>query len=404
MKKWLIIIIFTAVLLRIGFIFSVPDWWAPDEYPHYFYIEKILTDKKLPISKPEFPEYECYQPPLYYIFSALILKLTGAKKIPFFIESLEKPERSFSYNIIILRIISVILSFINLIFLYLIVKKVFKGDNFSKIICLAFFAFLPSFVSNSFSITNDVLSNLIGTILIFLLLKERTFRNDTLLGLFSGLGIIIKPNLLVFFPIIIIFLIGKSNNLTGFIKSFLLILSISLLISIAYFLRNYNIYGTPVAINPGVEVSFNIFNKGFNSVHRVLRNSFWSFWAAFGRIYEFKLNKFIYLFYFFPITLIAIYGIIKCIANKIEETIQNNLTFWIIAVTIFIGSSIGYSLVYEINCSWGKYFFPVLPLISILFIAGLKITLKKYYRLVSIIFVISLVLIDIKFLIEFILC
>jgi len=403
-KKWVISIIALAFLLRLAFVFAVPEWWAPDEYPHYYYVEKILVDRQFPVSTSEFPLYESYQPPLYYMISAFILKIAGAGPLEFDSKSFVTPVRSHSINIIILRLFSVLSGMGTLYFAYLFAQKIFKDKKKLFIGTFAFIAFLPSFVSNSVSITNDSLANLIGAILVVMLLNKRTFKGDIIFGVLLGLGILTKPNLLVFYPIIIIFLILKFSGTREFLFSLAIIFGISLIIGFPYFLRNYREYGSIIAINPGVPVTSSFFEDGMLNIYRIIRNSFWSFWAAFGRTYEFKLNKFIYLFYFFPLTVLSFAGVIKNIRKKHEDSDTTGTIFWILAVLIFIGSSFFYSLLYEVNCSWGKYFFPVLLAVGILFIKGLYTFFQNYFTIILVIFIISLVIIDFKFLIDFCLC
>jgi len=403
-KNWYIsgIIIF-AVFIRLVFVFAIPDWWAPDEYPHYYYIEKILLENELPHSIPQFPEYECYQPPLYYIISAIILKMASGKKYNFDRNTLEEPVRSYHQNIVMLRIFSVFLSGLTLIVAFLFLKNIKLNDDFTVFGALAFMAVLPSFISNSVSITNDALANLIGALIILLLVGRRTPGNDIFLGVLLGLGVLTKPNLLVFYPIIIIFLLVKYSASSGVIGSLCVILTISLIIGFPYYFINYRNYGSLIAINPGVSVDLSFEHVNVKSLYSVIRNFFWSFWAAFGRIYEINLNKYFYILYFFPVTILALAGMIKSIFREIKNRTYC-LFLWVGVVIIFIAGAFSYSLLYEVNCSWGKYFFPVLPVIALLMIKGIKAVIQEKHFMYVGIFIISLFAVDCKFFIEFLLC
>ena len=264
--------------------------------------------------------------------------------------------------------------------------------------------FLPALVSNSISVTNDALANLIGALILLLLVSERKRMNNILPGICLGAGVLTKSNLLVFFPVIMLFFAFKSEGTKDFLIRFLKTFIAALVISLPYFIYNINNYGTIVALNPGVNVSFSMFSDGIFSMYRMVRNFFWSFWAAFGRIYEFQLPKLVYILYFFPVSIAAITGIVKVLKDSLKESKINDFVFLIIIVILFTGSSFFYSSLYEENCSWGKYIFPVLPVVTILFFRGIAALLPKYYRRFALFFLASLILIDIKFLIDFILC
>jgi hypothetical protein len=90
-------------LIRVLFAILTPAWEAPDEYPHYWYAEQIAREGTLPRSVHEFPAYEAYQPPLYYLAASVLIGL-GDEEVAFSPEPAPPPK-----TLILVRLFSAVL-------------------------------------------------------------------------------------------------------------------------------------------------------------------------------------------------------------------------------------------------------------------------------------------------------
>ncbi|RCK76682.1 MAG: hypothetical protein IGBAC_1044 [Ignavibacteriae bacterium] len=390
-KKIILAIFIFAFLLRLSFALYTPNWQSSDEYPHFFVIKYLDTYGSYPISTSDFPYYEAYQPPLYYYLTKLIYSFFKEYDYPspalnenFDPDTLTHPT---NIALITLRLFSVFLSILTLFFIYKISKIFFKDAYATYTLLIA--ATLPTFVVNSSSVTNDALANLLGALIIFLIVKKidypirGVYSYSILLGLILGLALITKANLYPFIIIILGSLFLYPITLRNITRSLIIILTVGFLVSFWYFSNNLLSYGKILPISPDGDKHYFIQSVTVTNVFQVIRNFFWSFWVAAGRIYQVHLEPIYYISIFFPITLIAIIGNVKYIFTPklfFEYRIYIFYLF-VFIVFIFIFASFYYSLFYSNNPSWGRFVYPALGPILVLFVFGLtRIFNEKYAK------------------------
>jgi 4-amino-4-deoxy-L-arabinose transferase-like glycosyltransferase len=77
---WLGAILILYLLLALGYGMIVPLFEAPDEQLHYFTVEYIAREGRLPVARPDsLARQEAAQPPLYYLLGALLIAPVGAE-------------------------------------------------------------------------------------------------------------------------------------------------------------------------------------------------------------------------------------------------------------------------------------------------------------------------------------
>ena len=373
-KVFIPLIFLSALIIRLCFAILTPAWQSADEYPHYWVIEKIASTHALPESTPEFPSYEAFQPPLYYIIAAFVAELYP-EKLTFSSTPASPPAL-----LIMLRLLSVIAGVFILYFSYLIFKNIPDLKFKDILLSLLFLSFLPTFVGVTSTVNNDTFAILFSTISLYYLTQKKWDVNIAFMsGLWAGIAILTKLTSVVLVPVIAFRIItcsrGKINRMIKWGAASFLAWSIGAVILI---IRNIIQYGSLPAVNPGVQTHFSISGGHFIWA---LRNLFWSFWMAFGRIYQVIPNPIVYLVIALPLTILAIAGWFRIYKDH-DALLQ------LIAVAVFFSilSSLFYTFSYlpGTMTSWGKNLYPVLPFFAIFFVAGWNSVSKRFPSSLSI--------------------
>lgn len=359
-KGIVFLVILSAFLLRIIFMLEIPAWQSPDEYPHYWVIEKIANDNSLPDTDPDFPAYEAFQPPLYYIFASVIVKMSR-EEIAFSLDYTKPP-----MLLIAIRFLSVIAGVLVLIFLYLLVNEIPELNRYDRIASVAFAAFLPTFVGVTATVNNDAFAILFSTISLFYILKP-VWNNKMALkaGFWAALALCTKLSTIILLPIIVLrFVFLEKSCIYSRVKWGFLSIGTWAIGAFIFITRNVIQFDAIIKSDPGYDASFS-FSVSF--MIWALRNLMWSFWLAFGRVYDIVLYPNVYLIVLIPLFFLAGLGIIRYYRDH-----ANLVLFLSISILISIVSSLYYTFSYPpgTTTSWGKNLYPVLPLIAILFNIG----------------------------------
>jgi hypothetical protein len=201
-----IFILFLGVVFRLGIFYFNPPNNSFDDHIEAIY----LTSKNFNLPHP-FQCWECYQPPIYYIFSAAIYKLNS-----FFLST------PITWKSI--QFINTFLSIATLILYYNILLK-FKLSKIQTNLYLSFWSVLPIDIFTSSMIGNDYI------LIFFSLLSFKYFlniiseikngikisiKNYILLSIFVVLGSLSKQQglILLFFPSIIFLYFKNKKNIS----------------------------------------------------------------------------------------------------------------------------------------------------------------------------------------------
>jgi 4-amino-4-deoxy-L-arabinose transferase-like glycosyltransferase len=182
----------------------VPAYNAPDEPAHANYARYVGQQRALPVLSPgdwdaallerlkseRFPpgsdvtaiRYESHQPPLYYLLLApLAATMAGADE---------------ATQVVALRLASVAIGLLALAALYLAARALLGCDRAGALLALALAAFVPQHVATLASVSNDGLTELWLSLLLWLgvmaLRDGLDGRRSALLGLVAGLAMLTK--------------------------------------------------------------------------------------------------------------------------------------------------------------------------------------------------------------------
>lgn len=223
-------ILAAGILLRLV-VFAFQGPYNLD--PHVEVIRHIYWSHTLP---PVEKYHQSFQPPLYYVLGTFFLRSGTDKPLQFF---------------------SCLLSCGALTFIYLLIKRLaFIQPLWIKQCCLLLAALLPQFILFGNFVSNDPLSYFIGAamfLLMFRYIQKATLRNQNMLAIAMGLGLLTKGTMLPFYPVLVL-LIAIVNLRTGAAwRTMLARVSIFLLISLAIgsypYARNIIHQGRPFVHN-----------------------------------------------------------------------------------------------------------------------------------------------------------
>jgi 4-amino-4-deoxy-L-arabinose transferase-like glycosyltransferase len=250
-QKIISLFIFLGLLIRLIFVFAIPAWQSPDEYPHYWVMEKIADENALPDTNPNFPAYEAFQPPLYYIIGSIVVDLYQ-EDIVFTLDYITPPTL-----LLLIRLLSAIAGMLVIFFTYLIVKEIPDLKPYDRIGSVVFVAFLPTFIGVSSTVNNDTFAVLFSAICLYYILKPNWDNKIALKsGFWAGIALATKLSSVVLLPIIFLRLLLLGINVHNRIRWLLLsILTWSIGASI-FLIRNLIQFGSVFISDPGYEAKF----------------------------------------------------------------------------------------------------------------------------------------------------
>lgn len=388
-KRWVVLVFITGLGLRALWVYIVPLWQQADEYPHFHYIQHIYHHQKPPVSKPIFPYYEGYQPPMYYLCSAGVFTLfsgldTHRNEMGGDVQ-LDWKSSGFQNSNPLARL----LRWLSIVFWagtfwadYLFLSKILNGKNEAVLVGVSLMAFLPTYVSNSSAITNDGLVVFLCSIFVLGLvtLNFRKFWHLFSLGIILGWAILTKYNSLVLIPALILFVWQYQRQ--KFAKSHGVILGVATALVVPWIMHTSNLYGAPLSVNPGVEMSSSLTLT--NSL-QALKNLFWSFWAAAGRVYEIHLPVWYYLLIFGGLTMLAGLGWLGGQVRReegilVDGSVVGLFRWMFLILAVLVIASIGYTLAYKTMTSWGKNLYVwLLPISALMGVGWAQFSSGRYW-------------------------
>ena len=364
-RLWLVVILLLYVVLAFRFAALTPAWQAPDEPAHYNYIAHIAQTGSLPIlqmgdydqatleklKSEKFPpelsidgvRYENYQPPLYYLLSAIVFRLSSG-------------------SLLVLRLFNVVLGFFALLLLYRSLELVFPNKPLISLSATSFAALLPMHLAVTASLNNDVLAELLinATLLILLTWMERYYqpaaedagvdwRQLLLLGLFCGLGLITKIYAYVMLPIVVLTVIvvlwRRRSALGQGILSALWVAIPALLMGLPLWIRNILTYGNwdvmglrwhdHVVIGQMTTTEFLTEFGWVAYSERALNFTFRSFWGVFGWLGVFMDERIYTAFLIFSGVLFL--GLLWAVVRFISGVPDTDMNDFQIAVLVLLG-------------------------------------------------------------------
>lgn len=384
--KWLLAILAVHVILALVYWHATPYGAAPDERPHGNYIAHMASTKNIPVySATNADGYEFYQPPFYY-FAAVPLYV-AAKAM-----GVQDPA-------VAARLLSIILGALSILFAYLTIRKVFPDKWEIAVASAGFIALLPTHVMTSSMVSNDILMEAVFGAALFLmtdLLTDKMTRlKSVLFGVLLGIGILGKMTCLALFPIAAIayLLTWKRNGVDAkaMFRSSGIVLLVSLLVGGWWLLRNQVVYGNLLGMTQMQQAFMthsqsvqNMLSHGVDPGSYLLMVVVWtfrSFWGAFGHMMNTSdfMPGWAYVLTA-VVSLVSIVGACRTLKTLKEEAAWQSGVPIIFGLTLAIVLLSFLQLNMTVFQAQGRYLYPALIPISVLWTLGLTVALPSKWK------------------------
>jgi 4-amino-4-deoxy-L-arabinose transferase-like glycosyltransferase len=394
------IVLIVAAYLIIGTLFAVntPAWQVPDEPAHYNYVRYIVEHRALPVlqagdfdqkyieqfATPENTShlsiapfrYESWQPPLYYIFAAPVYLATGG-------------------SLLALRFFSVALGGLLVVVAFLIVRQIAPDSSALALGAAAFVGFVPQHVAMMAGVNNDSLAELLLALILWQTINIK-FQISNLrwvaLGATLGLGLCTKSTVYIAAPLVAvaIWLVYRSQpvprKVAWLIQHSLLVFGPALSLGALWWIRNIAVYGWPdflvsirhtavVAGQPTSAEWIVQYGWGYFLQHFVVV-TFQSFWGQFGWMGVPMPPR-----YYMALGALSLVALVGCVwYSNTQYRIPNKepvapraklgigyLVLWMFLAVLAYGY---YNMTFVQH--QGRYLFPALIPIGLLFTVGLR--------------------------------
>jgi hypothetical protein len=197
-QRRLVVALFAVGLtLRLVLLGVTPPFAAPDEVAHFRYLRYIATHHALPIQHARMgqtPDYEDYQPPLYYVISAPVYasmqRLTGDEA-----ETL----RALRYTSLLWWVATFACA-------TALIRRLRLEGTLTGTVAIGLVALLPTYIALSTDVTNDGLAVALSTAALMVAANPVTRRAALTLGLLTGLALLAKLTALALVPTVVVWL------------------------------------------------------------------------------------------------------------------------------------------------------------------------------------------------------
>lgn len=286
-----ILVLFVA--LATWYSLVIPLGEAPDEVPHFTYVRYLARNGRLPTTT---DEHEAFQPPLYYALSAaLTFWVEDDADAPFAVRHNAQydaadprapknlllhtadeswPFRGWALAWHLVRLLSIALGATTVWAIYRLGCQLFPGQPAIPLTMAGLTAFTPQFLFLSAVANNDNAATAFSALVLWqtaVLIQDGRpasfWSRRGLLGLLLGLGLLSKASLLALVPIVVLALLvaaireregqvtgagaegrlGQTRSLLRALGGLAVTLGVAAAISGWYFVRNWILYGDPLA-------------------------------------------------------------------------------------------------------------------------------------------------------------
>lgn len=268
-----------ALALRAALALVIAPLQAPDEAAHLRYVETLGRTGRLPVQPAEPQPYweQFYQPPLAYTLFVPVDK------------SLEAAGFLQTGRLRALRLTNAIYGALTVLAGYAVTARLTPAGDMRPILVAAVVAFFPGFAANASVLNNDALANLLAALLwIPLVGGDDGRRTAWVTGGLFGAACLAKLSVLALAPLLILVpLCHDPRDLRGGLRHAVLAAIVAGAIMLPWMLRNYHVYGDPLAIGVG-SISFTKLAAGLPPdavallAHPQPARAFSQFWGHFG--------------------------------------------------------------------------------------------------------------------------
>ncbi len=390
----LLLLVILFVSSGLLYSFFTPLWSPPDEERHFAYCEYIAQNHKLPSLIPDDEGVritEVTHPPLYYLIGSLFCREDGSiihEKVILNdgpgIRNIMHPddEARFPYSgkaksAHLIRVFSIVLGAINVGFIFLFALKIFPGEVLLAFAVAVFVAANAQFLHISASVSNEIMSSTLCTILLYNLfgyLKGPVaYKHNVVTGILLGCALLTKISTIIYVPVTLGVLVWsfvrKGKNPLGSIG---VLLFSALCVCGWWYVRNWIMYGDPTFSKALVEVlPFTTRNQPvtLDTLIREYTAFYTSFFGYFGA-FQVPIPG-VHLTIYGIIIFLGIAGLVKLFISKELTSLQNQLFITLMAA-ILIAGGLFVLLNIKAYAFMGKYLFIVIAPLAILICVGFR--------------------------------
>lgn len=347
-------------------MYFTPDFYAPDEQPHFKYIQFLAEERALPVqvSVTDAPtnDWEYYQPPLYYaVLTPIVFTASG--------------NQDAGYLLVRLRIVSILLSIATFFLALKILDHLQIRDTFVRAFSLSMIFLLPTYTFLSSVLNNDNLLVALGALILYFLAKGRSTAHSLLLGALVGLALLTKLSAVVYLVAIIALFVleaaRRSLTVRAAIRHTAFVLAPAAVIYSPWLLRNSLIYGN--LTGESVANVLKDWPAQVNPVVFTARYMAESFWSASGIQNNIALVPQIGVF----LSCLAIAALLWAFAARrrlLAQMVGSGGHLFLLAALLAIAAN--FALVFRFGILYaqgqGRLLYPMLIPISILTAIGLR--------------------------------
>ena len=319
-EKGLVGVLLVAFFVTgLAYSLVVPPFETPDEIYHYAFARHLAAGNGLPVQGPEKTgpwEQEGSQPPLYYGLVALATAGIDQGGLDSFAvqnprANLGDPHQPGNKNFMLYsaqrrplvgvnlalhvgRWISLVLGTLTVVFTYLLARRAFPADKWSRLLATALVATIPQFAFLSASLSNDNMITVVSAASLVSLaaLVGRTKRKGILwwewvgLGLLLGLGALSKLQglgLLVLAAYTFALYARRQNAWGTLIPGAFWVAGVVLIVAGWWYIRNLLLYGDPFGTTNLLSVTGQrVEPLTLSGLYGELRGLQMSFWGIYG--------------------------------------------------------------------------------------------------------------------------
>lgn len=299
-----------------------------------------------------------------------------------------------------MRIFSIIFTLITVYFVWRLTLLIFK-NKLTAYTTTILVGFLPRFSYTSAGINNDSLLIALTTVFIYLIIKylsePLTYKKALWLGTLAGLGYLSKPQFLVFLPILAVFFLykfKKGENKRIIINSILIVCALIIILAgwwLLFIFYHYGNFFGPAAVTGNTDlVEVNFITVLYNVIIRYFF-LFSSYFFTFGCCHEITMASFFQVVFGVMIGL-GLAGLFYYLFTYKKDGLIEKfipLGFLVLFPLLLEGSLLLIFLktVLEKGVASfpidGRYLFPAISSLTILFMIGINKFLPKKIHLIT---------------------
>jgi hypothetical protein len=376
------ILITLCLLIGTAIILITPYGEFGDEETHFNYANHIRKELALPplsFNVREMRIQQAFQPPLYYMFGALLLFI----------------KMEMSTAVYVLRFFSLLLTGFSIWYVWKSSSLIFHA-RYAVLLSTAIVAFNPQFLYVNCGITSIAMMSMTGTVTIYwmirtLLEKANLSRRACILGICFGAAMLSRSIAIFLGPLClgVLYFAAKDEDSAHpkWFKYFALFLVSSFVVAGWWYVRNWILYGDPFAWKLyQATVGYGWIRRepfGWLYVAKALAQIHAYFWAYFGR-QQFHAQVVDYSIYLFlqAIAMVGVWEILKSRGGKDPEFEPPNFNrkgFILLLATASLALIEILTLQWRIASPQGRYLYTGIASLAIPMAAGLiKIFPQKY--------------------------